>query len=277
MISSTCYEGNWDRKRRVWIPHRDCPLKDYTTAAIVECLKGKNVVVVGNSVSRHFFFGLLYAVQGRVDEESKDNRSEEKAVIGSCNSWNDYHTTMSCTEEQLKPFRNAGRGKNNGSESNCIYNVNHFDNVCVKQWENLGFSGNLTFIWVVDTSGQYLASAGLNNALSFFWKWSTNDSVDLVKEQFPKLWNAKLSDSSMLVYRQTTMACDDDIIGKVIEQNRYIKSFVENDTSRNLHRNKFLVELDKPTHGLSYYTDCVHHPGLQTQLHIRMFLNTIGC
>ena len=197
---------------------------------------------------------------------------------------------MRCIENQLIPFRN-GKGKDDKSEGNCIYNVNHVDNICVKSWKNYGYSGNLSFIWSVDWYDKFFETlfrlpnsifspnAGLNSALSYFWKWKTNDSVDLLHHQFPKLWNLTLDSSSMLVYRQSTMACDDDIIGKVVEQNNFIKTFISNNTVRGSKGRNVLVELDKPTNGLFYfyYTDCVHHPGVQTQLHLKMFLNSIGC
>lgn len=54
-------------------------MKYFTTEETRKCLNGKQVIVGGNSVSRHFFIRLLSMLEGEVNDNTTQSfRHEEK-------------------------------------------------------------------------------------------------------------------------------------------------------------------------------------------------------
>lgn len=290
ITKSICFDGIWEHK--TWIPKNEsCTLKKFSLIETQKCLDNKRIVFGGNSVSRHFFLRLLSTLNGiKHDNITQEYRIQEKLKFSYCSDiekLEDLNAAQAiCGNETIKRY---GKFKDL-----CIYNMDHLKETCYQNWSssyrndtNNIYKGSLSFTWLYNWYSPFIeeqlsipntivsTNAGVNYAWASNSGWELNSSTVVVANQFPMIWNNnKIHETSRFIYRQTTGTCDRHIAPQISLQNDIIKTHVDNNNNNN-NGQFMLLELDKPTRERHHYIDCNHHPGEQTDLHIKMFLNSI--
>ncbi len=283
-LQRPCFNGTWDIDQRLWVSDHQCVVPDYSIQDMASFLNGKAVVFMGNSVSRHLYFKLFNMLSNITSNDDDAARRNEKTLMhlectttanGSLPIDKIDGLAASCTEDQLAAYPTKWRGA-------CMYNINHLDNICTRQWNASGYSGNITFVWVVDwfapLMAEYLShpntilspNAGLNQAWMKKIKLKINPLLN-AQSTFPTLWNAPVANSSVLVYRQSTEDCERNEL--VMATNNATRTYADEHPETNKH----VVDLDIPTRGRHFYVDCTHQQDVQTTLHIRMILHALSC
>lgn len=277
LSSGHCYDGDWTINQ-TWSARPSCEIRNFTSIEARACLNGRHLFVAGNSVSRHFFFHILDSItMDMKDDVTEEGRKHEKARLAECANIEALGASYDiCGDESVTNMYNKH------IRYNCVYNMNHLDRLCRKEWRVGNFSGNLTFAWTYDwwlplfselllqPNTVLTPNAGLNRAWAYDMKWDKNSSSAVVAEQFPRLWNSTTHDSSLLIYRLTTKSCQpqDNL---VVQDNLFAANYMRAHPSS---RRRFL-DLYAPTSKRDLYLDCNHHPGPQSELHFQMFLNEL--
>ena len=278
--SQLCFDGYWSGNE--WRHSPWCRLIEITNNSLAQkCLDGKHLVIAGNSVSRHLFFGILNFLNGVGENISDAYRLEEKSMFDQCDITNSSGWTKDkCPEDVSAYYPQEDKYK-------CMYNINHETFNCTKTWKMNHYEGKITFVWLVDwlpnpvlralqePDTVVTLNAGLNLEWAYFNKWYRTDPMHVLQYQFPKLWSFPIPNSTRLLYRQSTATCPNPSngISKRIElHTKWILDYV----LQNPATGKYLIELDKPTAKRRHYLDCNHHPGVQTVLHIKMLINQLA-
>lgn len=269
--------GTWINE--VWIPNINSTYRIFDSIDASKCLNNKNIILVGNSISRHMYVYFKSILNGVMTDISSDvDRRAEKLYY---TKFLAIENNPQCNKLMINKVNPNKKYKSKQKNDNCPYNSNHLKDRINSNWAYNGNSGNLSFIWTYDwylpafseilskENVIMLPNAGLNHKWAYSKGWDSSDLVYL-KEQFPLLWKVNIHSSSMLVYRQNTHTCD-AFDNELMEQNKFIFDY----TRDKMDENHKLINLEISTRNLMHYLDCNHHPGNQTMVHFNMILTEI--
>jgi len=203
-----CSLGVWFNT--LWIPDVKCPVRYFTKEEATMCLANKHVIVTGNSVSRHFFSGMLNFMRGMKEPNNDDHRNDEKKLFsGFVLSQNN---SLCHTEKKMKAYAKK--------KSLCPYNQNYENSPHTESWQyGNNSSGKLSFMWLVDwyvpsfdsllreNNTILTPNAGLNRHWEHVSGWEELAPEEFLKAQLPLLWNISIAPTSQLIYRLTTQGC----------------------------------------------------------------------